>query len=98
MLVWIPVVGCFIVIYYTGSFDIFKSVDCIRQNLAEGRFLAQLSAEEHLELAGHALRAEFGEFIDLIHGGGAYFSLQHYLPEAVRYGVNMEQITKDTKP
>jgi hypothetical protein len=57
----------------------------IRQDLAGGRFLAQLSAEEHLELAGLALRAEFGEFIDLIHGGAAYFSLQHYLPEAVRY-------------
>ncbi len=47
--------------------------------------MAQLSAEEHLELAGIAIRAEFGEFIDLIHGGGAYLSLQHYLPEAVRY-------------
>jgi hypothetical protein len=58
--------------------------------------LAQLSAEEQLELAGLAIRAEFGEFIDLIHGGGAYFSLQHYLPEAVRYhGPN---IYKDTKP
>ncbi len=65
---------------------IFKSVAFIRQDLAGGRFLAQLSAEEHLELAGLAIRAEFGEFIDLIHGGGAYFSLQHYLPEAVRYG------------
>ncbi len=47
--------------------------------------MAQLSAQEHLELAGIAIRAEFGEFIDLIHGGGAYFSLHHYLPEAVRY-------------
>ncbi len=47
--------------------------------------MAQLSAAEHLELAGLAIRAEFGEFIDLIHGGGAYFSLNHYLPEAVRY-------------
>jgi hypothetical protein len=63
----------------------FKIVAFIRQDLAGGRFLAQLSAEEQLELAGLAIRAEFGEFIDLIHGGGDYFSLHHYLPEAVRY-------------
>ncbi len=58
----------------------------IRQDLAGGRVLAQLSAEKHLELAGLAIRAEFGEFIDLIHGGGDYFSLHHYLPEAGRSG------------
>ncbi len=57
--------------------------------------MAQLSAEEHLELAGLAIRAEFGEFIDLIHGGGDYFSLHHYLPEAVRYhGPNINKYTK----
>jgi hypothetical protein len=70
---------------------IFKCLAFIRQDLSGGRFSAQLSAEEHLELAGLAIRAEFGEFIDLIHGGGAYFSLQHYLPEDVRYVVIFEE-------
>ncbi len=54
--------------------------------------MAQLSAAEHLELAGLAIRTEFGEFIDLIHGGGDYFRLHHYLPETVRYGGAMDQI------
>ncbi len=61
---------------------------CCRQDLVEGRYLEQESADDHVQLAGLALMTEFGEYIDLIHGGGAYFSLHHYLPHSLRLGSN----------
>ncbi|KDR18574.1 Tyrosine-protein phosphatase non-receptor type 13 [Zootermopsis nevadensis] len=53
----------------------------LRRNLLEQQI--QCNIDQHIALSGLALQSEFGDYLDQEHGHGAYFLLEHYIPESL---------------